>query len=52
LETLIGRLLEVVGLEVTSEGIRTVAGSESWRDGVSMLGAAVLKLQVLDEVQR
>jgi len=38
LETLIGRLLEVVGLEVTSEGIRTVAGSESWRDGVSYVG--------------
>jgi len=38
LKTLIGRLLEVVGLEVTSEGIRTVARSESWSDGVSYVG--------------
>jgi len=37
-------LLAVVGLEVTTKGIRTGTGTERWRERVPDLVAAMLKL--------
>jgi len=44
----LGKLLEIVGLEVTKEGIR----NESWRGVLLVLGAETRKLQAYYNVSR
>jgi len=45
-------LLAVVGLEVTTKGVRTGAGTESWREReFQILGAATLKLREPNDVR-
>jgi len=43
-------LLVVVGLEVTTKGIRTGTGTERWRE-FQILGAATLKLREPNDVR-
>jgi len=44
-------MLAVVGLEVTTEGVRTGTGTERWRDRVADFSAATLKLRAPNDVR-
>ena len=44
-------LLAVVGLEMTTEGVRTGTGTERWRERVPGFRAATLKLREPNDVR-